>query len=213
MAKRKNVDLHDMYLAEFNRLAKKADRRLRELERWSRQKEFKDIKKYAYRIAKQDIMKHTPKGQKRKAPRFQRNVPSDINTQSLIGRINEIEKFLALPTSTISGVKKVYKKRADSLNKRIKRETGSNPHFTWEDMANFFDTGLMDKTKDDYGSATVLAVLGVMKSNSQKIAEQIKSKNEAHLQLSDDIVINQRINDMLTDYGADVAKLIRKKVI
>ena len=43
--------LYESYLKEYNKLAKKADRRMRELERFSRDPKFESILNYAYRQA------------------------------------------------------------------------------------------------------------------------------------------------------------------
>lgn len=195
---------------EYNKLAKKADRRMRELERFSRYKEFEDIKEYAYKVAIHDIKKWTPPGSEGKSPRWQRNEPFD--TRSLKAKMLDIKKFLNMKTSTVTGVKDVYMNRAKALNK-VAEDDGQRPDFTWQQLASYFDSGLFDKTKDTYGSSTVLVAIGVMKQNHAEIANQIKKKTSDNLQLSNDMKVNDAINGMLKRNKKDLKKLLNKEVI
>ena len=199
-------------IKEYNKLAKKADRRMRELERFSRYKEYEDIKEYAYKVAKHDIKKWTPPGLEDKAPRWQRNEPLD--TRSLKAKIADIKKFLNMKTSTVTGVKKVYENRATALNKIAKEnDKADEPGFTWQELANFFDMGLFDKTKNTYGSSTVLIAIGVMKKNHEEIAKQIRKKASDNMQITGDIKIDEAINGMLKNNKKDLKKLLDKEVI
>lgn len=208
MAKQTNkTDIYNKYLDEYNKLAKKADMRLRELERFSRYKEFEDIKNYAYKIAKHDIEKWTPPEGKDRSPRWQRNAPMD--TRSLKAKIADIKKFLNMKTSTVTGTIQVYKNRAAALNKAAEDE-GQQPNFTWQQLADFFEMGLWEKNKDKYGSATLLISIGVMKRNKKEVMNRIKKKTDDHLFLSNDDVINETINSLLEDQDKDIKKLMRK---
>lgn len=211
MAKQLNdTDLHQKYLAEYNRLAKKADRRMRELERFSRYKEYEDITEYAYKVAKKDIQKYTPPGMKYEAPRWQRNEPMD--TRTLKAKIADINKFLKMKSSTVTGVRKIYENRAKALNK-VAKENGEEPNFTWQELADFFEMGLWDKGKDTYGSATLLISIGVMKKKHKEVADLIKKKTTDNIQLSDDVVINETIQKLLEKNKKDIRKLMNKNVI
>ena len=208
MAKQKNETIKQRALIkEYNRLAKKADRMMRELERFSRYEEFQDITKFAYRVAKKDIEKWNPAGMKDRPPRWQRALPKNeegkIDTRSLKGKIKDIEKFISMPSATITGIKRIYMKRAKTLNK----EYGTD--FTWQEMAKFFEEGgLFEKGASEYGSLTILVAYGKIQHNKNKALEKIKDFDDKNILLSDNKEINDTINGMLSKYGADIEKLI-----
>lgn len=201
MAKQKNdTELHQEYLKEYNRLAKKADRRMRELERFSRYEEFESILNYAYRGAKKAIAKYTPPGYEDKQPRWQRNAPLD--TRTLQAKIKDIENFLNKPTSTVTGTIKIYKKRTATINKKYKTK------FTWQQLANYFETGgLSEKGSDKYGSKTLLKSIGVIQANKKQALDIIEGKSQDHIQI-DDIKVEYTVNELLKGYGKDLKAIL-----
>lgn len=200
MAKQTNkTDNYEKYLKEYNKLAKKADRRMRELERFSRYDEYKSILNYAYARAKRDIDAWTPPTAKEKKPRWQRNAPTD--TRTLKAKIADIEKFLNKKTSTVTGVKKVYEKRANTINKKY------DTNFTWQQLANYFDTGLAEKTSDKYGSKTMLKAIGVIQKSPEKALAIIKQKSEDHIQVSN-VAVKNTVNELLKEYGTDIEHIL-----
>lgn len=207
MAKQKNETIKQRALIQkYNKLAKKADRMMRELERFSRYEEFKDIKKYAYRVAEKDIEKWTPDGLKGRPPRWQRGLPLNeegkIDTRNLAAKIKDIENFISLPSATITGIKRTYKKRAQAINDKY----GTN--FTWQELAHFFeDGGLFDKTKN-YGSKTVLVAYGQIQHKKDKVLKKIQDFNDKNIVISDNKVVEDTINNMLSEYGTDIEALI-----
>ena len=205
--------LYESYLKEYNKLAKKADRRMRELERFSRDPKFESILNYAYRTAVKDIASWTPPD-KRNAlyqydkdtlinvlakPRWQRNAPADTN--SLKAKIKDIEKFLKKPTSTMTGTVKIYKKRTETINKKY------GTSFTWEQLADYFETGLADKASDKFGSKTVLQAIGVIQKNKKQVLDNIKEKTEVHIQVKN-IAVQKAVNGMLSNYGVDLQAIL-----
>lgn len=201
MAKQKNdTELHQEYLKEYNRLAKKADRRMRELERFSRYKEFEGILNYAYRGAKKAIAKYTPPGYEDKQPRWQRNAPLD--TRTLQAKIKDIENFLNKPTSTVTGTVKIYKKRTATINKKY------GTKFTWQQLANYFETGgLSEKGSDKYGSKTLLKSIGEIQANKKQALDIIEGKSQDHIQI-DDIKVEYTVNELLKGYGKDLKTIL-----
>ena len=191
-------------LKKYNALAKKADRRMRELERFSRYEEFKNIKKYAYKKAEDMIKKWTPPGKEDKAPRWQRNVPFD--TRSLKAKIRDIEDFLEMKSSKISGIKEIYKNRATAINNKY----GTN--FTWQQLAHFFeDGGLADKTFEHYGSATILLAFGKIQKNKKLALKQIEDFNQKHKITDDDIATQAAIDALLKDKGYNLQELLESR--
>ena len=204
MGKQQNETImYRALLKKYNKLAKKADRRMRELERFSRYDEYKNILKYAYKKAAENIKKWTPpeKMYENRTPRWQRNVPFD--TRSLKAKIKDIEEFLEMKSSTVTGVKKIYKNRAEALNKKYKTS------FTWEELAHFFeDGGLADRAFDKYGSATVLLAYGKIQNNKEMALKQIEKFNKDHQVTDDDKATQKAIKGMLSEYGPQVQELL-----
>ena len=195
-------------LREYNKLAKKADRRMRELERFSRWEGYENILKYAYAKAAKMIDQWTPPGAKPdKKPRWQRNTPAD--TRTLKAKIKDIEAFLAMPSSTKQGIDKIYKKRAESIN-NAEWAKGYNLKFTWEDLAKFFNSKLGEKAMNQYGSKTTLLAIGTIKANKKKVLDAMVQNSEK-LQMVKDESVNQTINDMLSKYGYDIETLVSMK--
>ena len=197
MSKQKSP-INPELLKQYNKLAKKADRRMRELERFSRYEEFDKILNYAYKKAAKDIASWSPPGPDKK-PRWQRNTPMD--TRSLKAKMRDIENFLEKKTSTVTGVISVYKKRADTINEKYKT------NFTWQELANYFDTGFADKTSDKYGSKTVLMALGVIQHQKQEVVNALEQKVPMHIQV-DDISVERAANNFLKYYKKDLSKIL-----
>lgn len=198
----KDTILHRKYLKEYNKLAKKADRRMRELERFSRWEGFENIKEYAYKSAAKMIEKWTPPGSKNENPRWQRNEPLD--TRSLKAKIKDIETFLSMKSSTITGIKDIYKKRAETLNKRYGTD------FTWQNLAAFYEGGgLADQTFDKYGSKTVLVAYGKIQRKKKVALQLIQDFNDKHERVSRNAVIEETVNEMLKGYGLELETLLK----
>ena len=191
--------LYDEYLKQYNKLAKKADRRMRELERFSRDPKFESILNYAYRSAKSDIEAWTPPGTKERAPRWQRNTPADTN--SLKAKIKDIEKFLQKPTSTLTGTIKIYKKRTETINKKY------GTSFTWEQLADYFETGFADKSGDKYGSKTVLVAIGQIQKNKKEVLQALADNSEMHMQIKD-VAVENAVNGILANYGKELKDIL-----
>ena len=191
--------VYDSYLKEYNKLAKKADRMMRELERFSRYEEFKSILNYAYRTAAADIEKWTPPGTNYDKPRWQRNAPLDTN--SLKAKIKDIEKFIHKPTSTMTGVRNIYIKRTNTIN----RKYGTS--FTWKTLADYFESGVAEKSSDKYGSKTVLVAIGQMQKNKAEVLKALEDKAGAHIQV-DNVAVQNTINGLLNNYGYELKDII-----
>ena len=198
-------------LQKYNKLAKKADRRMRNLEKLSQEPGFQNVLKYAYARAKYDIEAWTPPG-KDKMPRWQRNTPMD--TSNLKAKIKDIETFLNAPTSTKRGIINVYDKRVKTINKRY------GTSFTWQDLAEYFDTGLKDKT-DKYGSKTILQAIGRIQKSKEQVIKNFMEHKPTSLKIADETYIDesgkevkygtaveQRVNTLLRYYKKDLSKIL-----
>ena len=147
-----------------------------------------------------------------RAPRWQRNTPMD--TRSLKAKIKDIENFLSMKTSTKSGILDVYKKRVDTINKRY------GTSFTWQDLAEYFDTGLKDKT-DKYGSKTVLLAIGRIQKSKDQVLKDFMNHKPTSMKIADETytdasgkevkygtAVEQRVNTLLRYYKKDLTQIL-----
>lgn len=203
-------------VAYYKRMAHAMNDRLRALERLAKSgnSHFRNILKYAYANAQYDITAITESEVKR---RFPESVPKtkdgEINRVELHRRINAVKRFYESPTSTKTGIIDVYQTRADKLNETLKSDEygyNGNEVFTWEDMANYYESDLAQKfatTKG--GSKTVMIALITIKENMND-PEKIKQAKEGNLKLDEDEVVNKTIENLLKS-GLDPNKVFNRK--
>lgn len=189
------TDKYKELLKEYRRLAKQADQRLVRIEQdYSKREGFKDIKQYAYRVAMRDIRSWSGD----RAKRFNTKAPA--NTNQLKAKIADIKKFLESKTSTLSGVKKVYDKRTNTINDKYGTD------FSRSELSDFFNSALYKKMDKLYYADTIFETVGVMQENEEDIIQAIKSKKPIHIQ-TDDIVVDEAVEHMLRYYKKDILKL------
>jgi len=186
---------YNQLLKEYRRLAKRADQRLVRLEAYQHDKGFKTATRWAYAKALNDIKKWSGEN----AKRF--NVKPPENTTSLKAKIQDIKNFIESPTSTKRGIEKVYKKKADTIN----RKYGTD--FDWEDLANYYLSGTAEKLNEQYGSKTVLRAIASIQKTEKSEIEAIKESKSKHLKLQDKIV-DKVVNEILSDSGIDILSLL-----
>lgn len=155
------------YLAEYieyKKLARKADSRLRAIEKYAKQKYYTGIERYAYARAMRDTELWSGSGKKR----FDTKPPDSL--QGIRAKINDIKTFLESPTSTKAGVIEIYKKRADTINK----EYGTN--LTWQEIADYYTSTAHERAAELYGSKTELMVFAseINKVDPDKIKLSLK---------------------------------------
>lgn len=172
---------------EYRRLASKADARLRALESYQHDKNYKPAIKWAYARAQKDIEKWG--GNKR----FNTAPPSNIN--SLKAKIADINTFIDAPTSTKRGITSVYKQRAETLNKNY----GTN--YTWRDMATFFESETYNNAGKFMGSTSIQRAIAKIQENPKDIIRRVKESGEKVARIDDDLIKNQAINDLIKVHG------------
>ena len=148
----------------YKRLAKTADQRLVRLEKLAKQPNYEPAELWAYRRARLDITKWNG-GKSPELYRFNANIPKD--PEKLLAKINDIKTFLTRPTSTKKGITEVYKKRAETINRKF----GTN--FSWQQMAKYFQSGAAEYWDSKYGSKTALRVMAVLQKNKDKITKAV----------------------------------------
>ncbi len=184
----------------YKRLAKKADRRLRDIEALSHDKRFKGIKTFAYASAQEDIKHWSGEG----AKRFDTKAPG--NTRDLQAKINDITKFLNSPTSLKRTTIEVYKKRVDSLNKRY-ADQGLN--LTWQEFADFCEDNLFEKGLIVRITSDMLFIkyAKAKKSDSKLIRELLESQKK-HKRVSEAEVNAEIRKSILQDGKTDIADFL-----
>lgn len=195
MAKSKKTKEYNRMVKEYKHMADIADRRLRRLEKLSQQKGFEAVEQYAYKKAMKDIRHWTGEG----STRFKRGVPTSM--QSLKAKMRDIQEFLSAATSTKGGIKKVYKKRADTINKKF----GTN--FTWQEMGDYMSSSAWEKHDSEYGSQTALMAIGEIQGLDDQTIERIRSGRDANLHISN-AKVEDAVYNMLRDRNIDVMSLI-----
>ena len=186
----------------YRTLAKSADQRLVRLEAYRHEKGFKTAEKWAYARAMHDIKVWSGS----EANRF--NVAPPDNKTDLVSKIQDIKHFLQSPTSTKQGIISVYKKKADSLNKTMRKDNPDWTDLTWKDMAQYFDSKLHDKIDEQYGSKTKFQIISSLKKNKKAILEEIKEKKDQHIKVEDE-VLQVTIEDIIKTYPDEVKKLLK----
>ena len=186
---------------EYRKLAKRADQRLVRLEKLSTQKDFKQVKQWAYKNAVTDALEW---GASVNKPRF--NIAPPKSTISLKAKIQDIKNFLEKPTSTRSGIIDVYEKKAQTLNEKYK-DYGLN--LNWSDVGTFFQSNLYKKLSKKYSSGTVIKAIATIKQNEDTVIQDFNQHKASHIKTEDnDMIINDAINRMTSYYKSDVKKLL-----
>ena len=178
---------------EYFRAVERVNKQMQRLEKYEKTHGGK-ITQYAYRVLQADIKQFFGEGKKR----FSRtDVPRDY--RSFIARMNAIESFYKMPTSTISGNKKIYEKRAVTLSGKMGVEISG------DQLRKVFESGLFDALIEHYGSATTLRAVGEIETQKEDLLEQLK-KGEG-ITFSGDVLerlneeeLSQEFNDILSNY-------------
>lgn len=180
---------YEELVKEYRKLAKRADQRLVRLEALSRSAKYENVLKYAYRVAEKNIESY---GYVKNRPRFNTKPPKNSNT--LQAKINDIKQFLESVSSTKRGIVSVYEKRAKTLNKNMKLK--GDDKFTWQELADFFQSKSYEKLASSFGSKTVFDTIGKIKKNLTEIAKAIKENKKIKVA---DWKVNRTINKMIAE--------------
>lgn len=185
--------------AEYRQLAKRADQKLVRLEALSHEKHFEGVLEFAYKGAIRDIKSWG--GNKR----FNTAPPTKLT--ELQAKIADIKKFESKTTITKTKIVKMYKKRADTFNKKYGKEFGVK--FTWEDIANYYEDTKGQREAIKLASKTEVRVLAVMKKLAdKKQAEGVLDTRERVEKITGkDKILAHEINRLL-EQGLDYSKLM-----
>ena len=178
--------------AESRKLAKRSNQRLVRLEQYSQREGLSDITKFAYKKAQQYIKTNLGIGKSGKG-RYKENVKlydvSDgtkqlseeelykANVMIQRARIKAMNEFLASQSSTLGqsrsgpkteGINKIYDKRTQTLNRKIREQYGAEFEYTDQDLKRFFDSKKQAKLEKLVSSSMMFVVAKVIKKNNLK---------------------------------------------
>lgn len=180
----------------YRRLAKTADQRLVRLESYAHDTHFNSIKRWAYNVAKNDVKRWSGASDQ---PRFNTKPPE--NAEDLLAKISDIRKFLEMKTSTKAGVKAFYVQRAKTINKNY------GTSFSWEQLANYYESGLNKVWDDKFGSKTALKMIGKIQKNNKKKIKDIEA-DANRVMTADDEMVDSLVNDALDDSSLNIDMLV-----
>lgn len=182
----KNPDYIDAYVT-YRKKSKMADQRLVRLEALSHEKHFHGVLEFSYKRAIRDIQSWGGNNRFNTAP------PTTLT--ELQAKISDVEAFLSKPTSKKSSILKIYKKRADTINKKYASDFGIK--FTWQDIANYYESETATKNDSQYGSKTMVRALAVLKGITSKGLKDIDDVNERIQRVSNNDVVNATVKELL----------------
>lgn len=191
---------------KLSKLQKKADRRMRELEKLAETEEFKSATRFAYRRAAKDAMIWGGNPDK---PRFDIKIPDTMRKDQIQAKIHDIESFLEKPSSSKSGIINIYKKTAETLNtsEEFKKY---DLNLSWDQLKTFFESDLYKKLRP-LGSDVAVRAIGRIKRNRMQVYKAIKNSTEANINTSGDaLMVKDAINKAVKDYGDDIKDLLGK---
>lgn len=160
MAKKKTT-LSDEEQREYTRMQQQVNKRLQRLEKAAKKAEFSEILNYSYQGFHREL-KALGMGKT-----MSKSIPAD--RREFRKRMAAMQRFTAMPTSTIKGVKEYYGKRAATISGKIGVDV------TWQDMAKIFESGLWDKLKNQYGSKTAWKMIGKVLRDKDAIKADIEA--------------------------------------
>ena len=175
MAKSYNLDYKpgEDALQYYKRLAKVADQRLVRLEQLSTQKGYENVTAYAYARAQYDIGRYSA------GHRFNTKPPvkadGTVDSQLLNEKIADIKTFLSSVSSTKAGITTTYEKRAKTINEKF------GTSYTWQDMADYFQSGDFKKHQKDFGSETIFKAIGKIQRAESKVLKDIDKNNKKNI--------------------------------
>lgn len=191
---------YDALLKQHRKLARKADDRLRSLEKMAKLPGFKSVKEYAYKKAMKSIRYWSGEN----ANRFSRKEPKRLD--QLRAKIKDIERFLSFDSSLPSKIRMIYKKRADTINAKY------GTSFKWETMGKFFESPEFQiyASEDGFGSDTYMYAIGELENNEKYILNQMKKNKPINLDIKDSAV-NDAVSKLLEVHGKNFTKLYKRR--
>lgn len=192
-------------LKEYRKLAKRADQRLVRIEAAAHEKQYENIKSWAYKNAMRDIRVYSGKG----AKRFNTKPPETLG--ALQRKVNDINNFLNMKTSTIKGTREVMQKRVDTINKE------NDTNFTLDDWKKLTDSGILEQLKTNYGSQVSIETIATIKKDKKQLELAMQEAKDRGIDIKDtdameeleyDWIVQDVISDLLEEHGIGIIDLM-----
>lgn len=183
----KQVALREEYLKEM----RKANDRLRELEKLAQRPEYENVLQYAYRVAERDIKTLNMIG---KSGKIRYKIPKNTNRlESALRRVRHFNEDLV--TVNKSRIDKFYIESTNNFNKNF----GTN--FTWEELRHFTKASNWNNLVKEYGSAFLQTVIqSHQKEKGVHIADEVSKLNENVKSVKSDAVVSE-VSQILAQDG------------
>ena len=202
--------------AAYKKEAKRADQRMRELERRSTSKVFKAALKWAYARAQDDLTALFGEN----VTRFDRKID---NRRKLNKAMAAVKAFLNSPTSTIRegkelrgiggtpGIIDLYEKRKDQFNTWIenniaRKDRSKRFEFTTETFRDFVQSQQYQQARKAYGSDIILKVVANRMKKRNKIAKMIREEEDRQKDRISDQEVYERIIKEINEKGFSAAR-------
>lgn len=165
---------------EYARAIERINKQLYRIEKYAETSGEK-ITDYAYRLAMYDIKSifgyADARGTKERK-RFSRKIPltkeGKLNQKRAGKVMRAIERFYELPSSTLTGMKEIYEKRAETLSNKF----GLDKALTAKQLKKIFDSGLWARLSEKYASKTVITIIGQFERQKEDLKAKLE-KGEA----------------------------------
>ena len=178
-------------LQYYKRLAKVADQRLVRLEQLSKQEGFEKVTRFAYERAMRDLELYG--GGKRFNTKPPLNADGTVDNRLLSEKLADMRSFLSSVTSTKQGIVSVYTERAKTFNTQF----GTN--YSWQDLADFYQSGDADKALQAASSATVQKAIGKIQHAKEQMLKEMNKNAKVTLDKEDKIVYKKAMELLKSD--------------
>ena len=178
-------------LQYYKRLAKVADQRLVRLEQLSKQEGFEKVTRFAYEHAMRDLELYG--GGKRFNTKPPLNADGTVDNRLLSEKLADMRSFLSSVTSTKQGIVSVYTERAKTFNAQF----GTN--YSWQDLADFYQSGDADKALQAASSATVQKAIGKIQHAKEQMIKEMNKNAKVTLDKEDKIVYKKAMELLKSD--------------
>lgn len=193
------------WLEQYRLQAQAANKRLQRLERFAKAEGNKGSLRWAYAKAQEDIKALRGESAKRfpTPPKALPEDPAELRRleQKLRRSEKSIQQFRELPSSSVGGLKKIYKERAKSFSK------AAGEDFTEDDLKVIFEMGLWELLVQYFGSRTAHKVLGEIKRHANDL-KKLKKQHKA-IRMPEDTEFGSRLNEILDENRSHVRILTR----
>ena len=191
----------------YTRLAKQADQRLVRLEKLTTESGYENVTKWAYSQAQHDIKALFGDDRTRFNVKPRQLKSGQFSEKHMQAAISSMKQFLLSPTSTKSGINKVYGERAKTINERYATD------FNWKEIAQFFENEMDSLLDLQYGSKTKMKAIGTIQrhqwESGDDITDYVEYAKSHNMKVPDDEVVDMA-KKLLDKHGDKISKFFFK---